>query len=116
MIAFTNFTVAAVFGDDIRKILSRPEIQSLSSHSAASRTIFCSLDPLSDIGTTIFEHNAIPLAAGKKFNSVLVDERHIPQIQNQLFSRGLRVKELLQLLDVLCLNSSTKGEYNLTIR
>ncbi len=77
---------------------------------------FCLVDPLSDIGRTILEHYAIRLAAGKKLNGVLVDERHVPQIQNQLFPRCLRDKELLQLLDVLFLNSPTKSEDDSTVR
>jgi hypothetical protein len=31
-------------------------------------------DPLSDIGRTVFELDAIRLAAGQKFNRILVDE------------------------------------------
>jgi hypothetical protein len=55
----------------------------LSSPSAPGST-FYPLDPLSDIGGTILELDAVGLAAGEKFHRVLVDECHVPQIQNQL--------------------------------
>jgi hypothetical protein len=90
--------------------------ESPSSRSPASPTTFFLLDPLSDIGRAIFELDAIRLAAGKEINSILIDDRHVLQIKNQLFSRCLRGEELLELLDVLCLNSSTEREDDSTIR
>src|ERR1700735_1275601 len=72
--------------------------------------------PITDVRRPIFEGDAIRLAAGEKFNGVLVDERYVPQIQNQLFSRCLRGEQLLQLLDVFYLNSSTKREHDSTVR
>src|SRR3984885_9916696 len=73
-------------------------------------------NPITDVKRTIFERDAIRLAAGKKFNGVLVDERHVPQIQNQLFPRCLRGEQLLQLFDVFYVNPSTKREHDSTVR
>ena len=56
----------------------------LSSSPSAYGSTFYPLDPLSDIGGTILELDAVGLAAGEKFHRVLVDECHVPQIQNQL--------------------------------
>ncbi|MFY9531633.1 MAG: RHS repeat-associated core domain-containing protein [Candidatus Acidiferrales bacterium] len=39
------------------------------------------IDPLSDVEGTIFELDAIRLAPGKKFHGILVDKRHVLQIQ-----------------------------------
>jgi len=50
----------------------------------------------------IFELDAIGLAAAEKFDAILVDERHVPQIQNQLPPRCLDGEQLLKLLDFLC--------------
>src|SRR5258705_6350436 len=51
---------------------------------------------------TIFELDAIGLAAAEKFDGILVDERHVPQIQNQLLPRCLDGEQLLKLLDIVC--------------
>jgi hypothetical protein len=50
----------------------------------------------------IFELDAIGLAATEKFDGILVDERHVLQIQNQLMPRCLGGEQLLKLLDILC--------------
>jgi len=64
----------------------------------------------------IFELNAIGLAAAGKFDGILVDERHVPQIQNQLLPRCLVGEQLLKLLDILCcFDPSAEGEQNSTI-
>ena len=65
---------------------------------------------------TIFELDAIGLAATKKFDGILVDERHVPQIQNQLLPRCLDGEQLFKLLDILrCFDPAAEREQNLTI-
>ena len=65
----------------------------------------------------IFELDALGLAATKKFDGFLVDERHVPQIQNQLLPRCLGGDQLLQLLDILCcFDPAAECEQNSTIR
>jgi hypothetical protein len=83
----------------------------LSSPSAPSST-FYPLDPLSDIGGTILELDAVGLAAGEKFHRVLVDECHVPQIQNQLPPRCFQGEKFLQSLDILCFDSATEREHD----
>jgi hypothetical protein len=64
----------------------------------------------------IFELDAIGLAAAEKFDGILVDERHVLQIQNQLLPRGLEGEQLLKLLDILCcFDPATECEQDLTI-
>jgi hypothetical protein len=75
------------------------------------------IDPPSDVERAIFELDAISLAAAEKFDSILVDERHVPQIQNQPLPRCLCVEQLLKLLDILCcFDPAAEGEQNSTIR
>jgi hypothetical protein len=73
------------------------------------------IDPLSDMERTIFELDAVGLAAAEKFDGILVDERHVPQIQNQLLPRCLDGEELLELPDILGLDPATECEQDLTI-
>jgi len=61
---------------------------------------------------TVFELDAIGLAVAEKFDGVLVDECHVPQIQNQLLPRCLDGKQLLNLLDILCFDSAAECEQN----
>jgi hypothetical protein len=64
----------------------------------------------------IFELDAISLAAAEKFDGILVDERHVPQIQNQLLPRCLSGEQLLKLLDILrCFDPAAECEQNSTI-
>jgi hypothetical protein len=64
----------------------------------------------------IFELDSISLAATKKFDGILVDERHVPQIQNQLLPRCLNGEHLFKLLDILrCFDPTTECEQDLTI-
>jgi len=64
----------------------------------------------------IFELDAIGLAAAEKLDGILVDERHVPQIQNQLLPRCLDGEQLLKLLDILCcLDPAAECEQNSTI-
>ena len=66
--------------------------------------MFCFIDPLSDMKRTIFELDAIGLAAAEKFDGVLVDERHVFQIQDQLLAGCLDGQKLLDLRDVTLVN------------
>jgi hypothetical protein len=79
-------------------------------------SIFHLIDPPSDVERAIFELDAIGLAAAEKVNGILVDERHVPQIQNQLLARCLDGEQFLELPDILCgFDSATEREQNLTI-
>jgi hypothetical protein len=60
------------------------------------------IDPPSDMERAVFELDAIGLAAAEKCDGILVDERDVPQIENQLLSRCLDGEQLLKLLDILC--------------
>ena len=82
----------------------------LSSSPSASGSTFYPLDPLSDIGGTILELDAVGLAAGEKFHRVLVDEGHVPQIQNQRLPRCLQGEQVSEPLDIFCFNSATERE------
>jgi hypothetical protein len=64
----------------------------------------------------IFERDAIGLAAVEKFHRILVDERHVPQIQNQSLPGCLGGEQLLELVDVLRLDPATECEQDLTVR
>ena len=64
----------------------------------------------------IFELDAIRFAAMEKVDGILVDERHVPQIQNQLLPGCLDSEQLLKLLDILCcFDPAAECEQNLTI-
>ena len=79
-------------------------------------SIFYLIDPPSDMERAIFELDAIGLAAAEKFDGILVDERHVPQIQNQLLPRCLDGEQLFELLDILCcFDPAAKCEQNSTI-
>jgi hypothetical protein len=65
---------------------------------------------------TIFELDAIGLAAAEKLDGILTDKRHVPQIQNQSLPRRLGGEEFLKLLDILCrFDPAAECEQNLTI-
>jgi hypothetical protein len=65
----------------------------------------------------IFELDAIGLAAAEKFDGILVDERHVLQIQNQLLPGCLDGEDLFKLLDILrCFDPATECEQDLTVR
>jgi len=64
----------------------------------------------------ILQLDAIGLAATEKFNGILVDERHVPQIQNQLLPRCLDGEQFLKLIDILsCFYPAAECEQNSTI-
>jgi hypothetical protein len=64
---------------------------------------------------TIFELDAIGLAAAEKFDGILINERHVPQIQNQLLPRVFYGEQFLELLDILCFDPATEREQDFTI-
>ena len=64
---------------------------------------------------TILERDAVGLAAAEKFDGILIDERHVSQIQNQLLPRRLDGEQFLELLNILCFYPATESEEDLTI-
>jgi hypothetical protein len=64
---------------------------------------------------TIFELDAIGLAPVKKFDGILVNERHVPQIQNQLPPGCFYGEQFLELLDILCFDPATECEQDSTV-
>jgi hypothetical protein len=91
------------------------KLQILSSSSSAPGSTFYPLDPLSDIGRTILEFDAIGLAAGEKFHCALVDKYHVPQIKHQVLPRCLLGEQLSELLDIFCFNTATEREDDSTV-
>jgi hypothetical protein len=64
----------------------------------------------------IFELDAIGLAAAEKFDGILVDERHVPQIQTELLPGCLADEQLWKLLDILsCFDPVAECEQNPTV-
>jgi hypothetical protein len=88
----------------------------LSSNPWAPGSTFYQLDPVSDIDRAILEFDAIGFAAHEKFHHGLVDECHVPQIQNQLLTHGLQGEQLSQFLDIFSFNSATEREDDSAIR
>jgi hypothetical protein len=64
---------------------------------------------------TIFEPDPIGLAAAEKFNGIMVHERDILQIKNQLLPTCLDSEQFFELLDLLCFDPATEREHALTI-
>jgi hypothetical protein len=74
------------------------------------------IDPPADMKRALFELDAIGLAAAQEFDGILVDERHVPQIQNHLLPTCFGGEQLLELLDILfCLNPAAECEQDLAI-
>jgi hypothetical protein len=63
---------------------------------------------------TIFELDTISLAPAEKFDGILVDERHVLQIQNHLPPGCFCGEQFLELLDILCFDAATEREPDLT--
>ena len=64
---------------------------------------------------TILKLDSVRLAVGEKCHGVLVNERHVPQIEHQLLPRSLDDEQLLELLDILRLHPATESEHHLTV-
>jgi hypothetical protein len=90
-------------------------VTTFSSSPSAPGSTFYPLDPLSNIGRTILEIDAVGLAAGEKFHRVLVDECHISQIQLHVLPRFLQGEHLSELLDIFYFNSATEREHDSAI-
>jgi hypothetical protein len=87
-----------------------------SSYSSSRGPIFHFVDPPSDVKRAVLQLDAIGLAAMEKFDGILIDKRHVPQIQNQLLPRCLAGEQLLKLLDIVgCFDPAAKCEQNSTI-
>ena len=64
---------------------------------------------------TILELDPVRLAVGEKCYGVLINERHVPQIERQRLPRCLDDEQLLELLDILRLHPATESEHHLTV-
>jgi hypothetical protein len=106
-------SVDAIFSETRFRVVLKLQIYS-SSSSAPGSTVY-PLDPLSNIGRTILELDAIRLATGQKVNRILVDECHVPQIQNQLLPRCFHGEQFSQFLDILCFDSANEREHDSAI-
>jgi hypothetical protein len=76
---------------------------------------FLLIDPTSDMERTILKLDSVRLAVGEKCYCVLVNERHVLQIEHQLPPRSLDDEQLLELLDILRLHPATESEHHLTV-
>jgi hypothetical protein len=110
---YAPFAASAIPVGRFRVVL---KLQIHSSSSSAPGSTFYPLDPLSDIGRAILELDTIRLATGEKFDRILVDEGHVPQIQNQLLPRCFQGEQFSQFLDMFCFDSATEPEDDPAIR
>jgi len=69
------------------------KLQILSSSSSALGSTFYPLDPLSDIGRTILEFDAIGLAAGEKFHRALCE--HDQRLETPAVERNVLDEDAL---------------------
>jgi hypothetical protein len=84
-------------------------------HSALPVPMFLLIDPISDMERTILKPDSIRFAVGEKCYDFLVNERHVPQIEYELLPRSLDDEQLLEMLDILCLNPAAKSEHHLGV-
>jgi hypothetical protein len=67
------------------------------------------IDPPSHVQRAVLKLDAIVLAAAEKSNGILVYQRHVFQIQNQLLLQFLGSDRSSQLLDILnCLDPAAE--------
>lgn len=66
--------------------------------------------PLTDIGRTVLELNAIGFALRQKSNRRAIHERYVAQVQRQVAIEGFQLQEPAQLRDVFHLDSPAQGE------
>jgi hypothetical protein len=83
--------------------------------SPPSVPAFLLIDPISDMERTTLKLDPLRFAVGEKCHGVLVNERHVPQIEHQLLPRCLDDEQLLELLDILPLHPATESEHHLTV-
>ena len=63
----------------------------------------------------ILNLDPIRFAVGEKCHGILVNERHVPQIEDQLLLRRFDEEQLLKLLDILGLHPATESENHFTV-
>jgi hypothetical protein len=84
-------------------------------HSPPPVPTFLLIDPISDMERTTLKLDSVGFAVGEKCYGVLVNERHVPQIEHQLLPRRLDDEQLLELLDILRLHPAAESEHHLTV-
>src|SRR6266404_7850697 len=94
---------------------SRASLRFSFPHSPPPVPTFLLIDPISDIERTILKLDSVRFAVGEKCYGVLVNERHVPQIEHQLLPRCLDDEQLLELLDILRLHPATESKHHLTV-
>src|SRR6476620_6830357 len=94
---------------------SRTSLLFLFRHSPPPVPTFLLIDPISDMERTILELDPVRFAMGEKCYGVLVNERHVPQIEDQLLPRCLDDEQLLELLDILGLHPATESAHHSTV-
>jgi hypothetical protein len=76
---------------------------------------FLLINPISDMERAILKLDPVRFAMSEKSYSVLVNERHVSQIEYQWLPRCLDEEQLFELLDILRLYPPTESEHHLTI-
>jgi len=94
---------------------SRASLRISFPHSPPPVPTFLLIDPISEMERTILELDPVRLAVGEKCYGVLINERHVPQIERQRLPRCLDDEQLLELLDILRLHPATESEHHLTV-
>ena len=64
---------------------------------------------------TILKLHSVRFAVGEKCYGVLVNERNVSQIEDQLPPRSFDDEQLLKLLDILRLHPAAESEHHLTV-
>jgi hypothetical protein len=77
---------------------------------------FLLIDPISDMERAILKLDPVRFAMSEKSYGVLVNERHVPQIEYQWLPRCLDEEQLFELLDILRLYPPTESEHHLAVR
>jgi hypothetical protein len=87
-----------------------------SSNSSSSVPIFHFVDPPSDMKRAVLQLDTIGLTEMEKLDGILIDKRHVPQIQNQLLPGCLKGDQLSKLVDIVrCFDPAAKREQNSSI-
>src|SRR5260370_885565 len=94
---------------------SRTSLRISFLHSPPPVPTFLLIEPISDMERTILKLDPLRFAVGEKCYDVLVNERHVPQIEHQLLPRRLDDEQLLELLDILRLHSAAESEHHWTV-
>jgi hypothetical protein len=67
-------------------------------------------NPFTDVCRAIFKLDTIPFANGEKVDPSAVDESDVSQIQGDLAAGVFQFEEPLQLVNVLCLDSTAQNK------